>query len=252
MDMRDKEFDRVFNQKFEDFEVQPSPMVWNNIATQLDGKKAARSIMPWLSIAATVLIVATAGLLFLRKDNPMGQPKTKNKVAVSHIEPVLHANKPAGLVVVTKPAKVIASTASHKHNSSTPIDNNLTLGTVTPADIIDHEPLISTQPAIATITDPASTKVQATLPDVQLVPRILNTVPQAQTEKSVIASIDKQSTLPVKKRTIRSMGDLINALVAQVDKRDDKLIEFSDGDDGDDNSTTVTGVNLGLIKIKKQ
>jgi hypothetical protein len=47
------------------------------------------------------------------------------------------------------------------------------------------------------------------------------------------------------------LGGLINALIAKVDRRQDKLIEFSDSDD-DDAESNVTGLNLGLIKIKKQ
>ncbi|NNU34325.1 hypothetical protein HK413_09510 [Mucilaginibacter sp. S1162] len=44
---------------------------------------------------------------------------------------------------------------------------------------------------------------------------------------------------------------MVNALMAKIDKREDKLIEFSDSDD-DENGSDLTGVNLGLIKIKKQ
>ena len=49
----------------------------------------------------------------------------------------------------------------------------------------------------------------------------------------------------------RSFGGLINAVVGKIDKRKDKVIEFNDDDD-DDDGATVTGVNLGIIKIKKE
>jgi hypothetical protein len=46
------------------------------------------------------------------------------------------------------------------------------------------------------------------------------------------------------------LGGIINTIVAAVDKRDDKLIEFTDNDD--DDGSRVTAVNLGIFKIKKQ
>ncbi|NNU34327.1 hypothetical protein HK413_09520 [Mucilaginibacter sp. S1162] len=46
MDMQDKEFDKIFNTKFEDFEVEPSAMVWDNIAGELDGKKLNQLLCP--------------------------------------------------------------------------------------------------------------------------------------------------------------------------------------------------------------
>jgi hypothetical protein len=52
-----------------------------------------------------------------------------------------------------------------------------------------------------------------------------------------------------KKRRIRSFGDLINVVVSKVDKRKDKLIEFSSKDDDE---SLVTGINLGIIRVKKE
>jgi hypothetical protein len=47
-------------------------------------------------------------------------------------------------------------------------------------------------------------------------------------------------------RKIRSIGSLVNFVIAKVDKREDKLIEFKDSDEGSE----VSGINLGLVKIK--
>jgi hypothetical protein len=41
----------------------------------------------------------------------------------------------------------------------------------------------------------------------------------------------------------------LNVVIAAVDKRKDKVIEFSNTD-GDESS--ITGINLGIIKIKKE
>jgi hypothetical protein len=257
MDMQDKEFDRIFSQKFENFEEEPSPMVWDNIAIKVERKKSTRSILPWLSIAATVLIAVTAGIMFLQKGDQAIEQKKPTKLVAKRVEPVASVKdeaKEAEPVITAKPAKavsrVITSASGRRHNNVASSKSVTIPVDVTPADVFDHEPLINNQPIIATITNPASLKVQATLPDVQLVPKMLNT--EIQGEKSVTASVEGQDGKPGKKRGIHSMGGLINAIVAKFDKRDNKLIEFSDGDEDDDNGTTLTGVNLGLIRIKKQ
>jgi hypothetical protein len=54
---------------------------------------------------------------------------------------------------------------------------------------------------------------------------------------------------PVKKHRIRSLGDVFNVVIAAVDKRKDKVIEFSNTDEDD---ATITGLNLGFIKVKKE
>jgi hypothetical protein len=54
---------------------------------------------------------------------------------------------------------------------------------------------------------------------------------------------------PVKKRA-SGLGGLINTIVAAVDKREDKLIEFTDANN--DEGSRVTALNLGIFKIKKQ
>ena len=55
--------------------------------------------------------------------------------------------------------------------------------------------------------------------------------------------------LPGKKRSISGLGGLINAIVAKVDKREDKIVEFTESND---DGALLSSVNLGLVKIKKQ
>ena len=75
-------------------------------------------------------------------------------------------------------------------------------------------------------------------------------VTQDQSKSQVIAQVPatEQTSKPVKKHGIRNFGDMVNLVIAKVDKRKDKVIEFSDTDDGD----SITGINLGVIKIKKE
>jgi hypothetical protein len=61
---------------------------------------------------------------------------------------------------------------------------------------------------------------------------------------------DKQNTkFAKKKRRMNTFGDMMNAVIAKIDKRQNKFIEFSNTD-GDE--ATITSVNLGIVKIKKE
>lgn len=259
MAMQDKDFDKLFNQKFEDFEVEPSIACWNNIEAELDGKKATRSIIPWISIAAAILVIATAGVLFLKGDTQTGHDNKNNKLVLNPIKPVApvkveveEANQ-AQTVVTARPATVRTTLAiRHQVSRMAPGAKSIIPVAVTPADIIEHDPSINEQAIIASVPNPASTKPAAILPDVQLTPRIIQDEGSNPALITANSSTERQDIEPVKRRGLHSFGGLINAVVAKLDKRDDKFIEFSDGDDGDDNATKVTGVNLGVIKIKKQ
>jgi hypothetical protein len=257
MDMQDKKFDQIFNQKFENFEEEPSLMVWDNITRRLDGKKANRSFLPWLSIAATILVVATASVLFLNSGKEAGTQNNNNKLIANRVKPTVSVKRE---VAETKHAyttlngksaqttSVAVSINKSRKLNDVPSPQNVAIPVdVTPADVLDHEPLINNQPVIVTLP---VTQIQVTLPDIQLAQKTSSA--DSGVENQAIVSGAKQDVEPAKKRGIHSFGGLINAVVAKIDKRDDKVVEFSDGDGDDDNSTTLTGINLGLIKIKKQ
>ena len=69
-----KNIERLFQEKFKDFEVEPSEKVWKNIESRLKEKKRNRKVIPfWLKlsgIAATLLIgfLITNSLLNSNKD----------------------------------------------------------------------------------------------------------------------------------------------------------------------------------------
>ena len=56
------------------------------------------------------------------------------------------------------------------------------------------------------------------------------------------------STLVKRRHKIHNFGDLVNLVVDKLDKREDKVIQFADDEDGDSH---LTGVNLGIVRIKK-
>ena len=112
--MQDKEFDDLFRSKLGDFEVQPSAEVWQNIDAELAGKKK-KSVFTLLSIAASVLILLTAGILFIPKKGAVKQGKPDTNVVAkanpSTVKPenVKPVNSPEAqqeqLAVVVTPVK---------------------------------------------------------------------------------------------------------------------------------------------------
>jgi hypothetical protein len=65
MNMQDKEFDELFRSKLGDLEVAPSKSVWDNIAAEVVIGRENRSALPFISIAASVLVLVTAGVFFI-------------------------------------------------------------------------------------------------------------------------------------------------------------------------------------------
>ncbi|MFA6087805.1 MAG: hypothetical protein WC743_25830 [Mucilaginibacter sp.] len=250
--MQDKEIDQLFRSEFEGFEIEPSPQVWGNIIDKLNADRRKKAFFPYLSIAASVLVVIAVGLYFI----PQVKVRTKKPVQIAAAK---NNNEPKVIIAPAVPVKendlrkpsqgAIASVikANKVHKGSKIRRDNATK----PAEVIDKpiEQIAAViernneilKPTVPDIETPLSIKTQIT-DDVPLITRpnvLIAQVPQAK----VIAAA------PAKKRRISSLGDLINVVVSKVDKRKDKIIEFTNTDDDE---STISGLNLGLIKIKKQ
>ncbi|WP_214071297.1 hypothetical protein [Mucilaginibacter sp. dw_454] len=258
MDMQDKDFDKIFNSKFEDFEVEPSPMVWDNIADELDNKKGKRSWMPYLSIAALLAVICTAGLLLLQKETTGEHHhsyanSTRHDTVKSLTQTAAPVVKQPEPVVVDRSATDrVASNSNHQHKNVSPVTHITEQVTAKKEDAVNNVQAPKANPQlIAQVTAPINDPVKPIMPDVQLAPKTIDIAATPVERPAVMASAGNQENEPVKKRGIHNLGGLINVLVAKVDKRQDKLIEFSDDAD-DDAETSVTGVNIGPLKIKKQ
>jgi hypothetical protein len=258
MDMQDKEFDKLLNSKFENFEAEPSPMVWDNIAGELDGKKGKRALLPWLSIAATIIVLVTAGVLFFQQKGDDDTIKHHTKLTANNTQRVERATVKTDTTHTNNVAATIDPDRSNKKASATIAKVN------TINKDINVNPTITDNPTHQ--PEPVKTEEQPLIAAAENRPVIKNVVPDNDskpvtktsvietpvTQPAVIASVAKHDDAPVvKKRGIHNLGGLLNVIIAKVDKRPDKLIEFTDSDD-DDASSNLTGVNLGIIKVKKQ
>lgn len=258
MKTSDKELDDLFTSKLHDFEVEPAANLWQNISTELDRKPKRKSIVLGLRIAAGILIVLSAGLLLLLKNEPAktNLPKKVAKVVLQKIDPNINqiaslGDKKSTLLLSVK-NKVIKE-ASPKKGKSKVIVTKPTIVQKPENELISIQTSAQNKPE----AEPVISKNNAVESRVALVPDVsVSLKPQPEIEvpiKTVVKPSmfsSENNTVKVKHKRIRSIGDVVNLVMAKVDKRQDKLIQFSDADDGEESN--VTGINLGIISIKKE
>lgn len=255
MEMQDKEFDQLFNSKLNDFEAEPSAKVWQNIDRELNGKKARRSITPYLSIAASVIVLASVSLWFFNQKQEKAQHPVKLVKRIKPFKPQTDTNESTAPVSIVEERLNEAVAANIKiKTASGPNKPRVTEQapqetTIALPEAISQKP----EPVLANVPAQKAPVLQPAVPanSVPLSTGLLADNPVEYIEKPIDAGKDTPATekSPVKKKA-HGLGGLINTIVAAVDKREDKLIEFTDSDN--DEGSRVTGVNLGLIKIKQQ
>ncbi len=257
--MQDKEFDDAFCSKLDGFEAEPSGRVWEGIDEGLDANRRRAIFTPILRIAASIILVAGLGiLLFVNRDKvtPVKGGKTglvKNtRPQVKQPETVTPVKQPES--VKTAEPQVAVNRIAH---TSVPKKENALVITSQTQVIQKETPEIikpTEQPIMATVELPKKTEIAQPVvpgPETPLVTKTItgnsgqtNAIPQltAQVQANDVAA------KPAKRRGIHNFGDLVNIVVAKVDKRKDKAIEFTDSDDGE---SSITAVNIGPVKLKK-
>ena len=253
--MQDKEFDDLFRSKLSGMEAEPSASVWKGIAAEL-GQKQKRSIAPTLRIAAAVLVIMAAGTWFLvnrGEEHPNKLTHTKTVVkptGVSKAEPATAIASTGGEPTVTQVQPVQQLAAVKPHVMAKPVNGTKVVEAQTKPDVA----ALQVQPvqALAAAT-PEKQPVTHELPNVTLTAQNITVEPSAfrsagdvPTTTTPVASAQPEKK---KKHGIRSLGDLVNVVVAKIDKRETKIIEFTETDE---DQSTVTGLNLGILSVKKE
>jgi len=253
----DKELDKLFQQRFGDLEIEPSAAVWEKITGTMDQKRRKKAFPSFWMAAASIVVLISAGLLYFRPQEviklqgstEMAQNIEGNSSRSELSEAPLSIEAP------------LYSTQSEKANLPE-------FSPVNASEVKSNEySLVQMSP----VTEP-EVKVPAAEP-VVIASEPVKKVNQVQPKKSVKVPnrySGDQSALDVTQpdmmakadfqeeevnpdesevrgqKKIRSIGSLVNFVIAKVDKREDKIIEFKDSDEGSE----VSGINLGLVKIK--
>jgi hypothetical protein len=253
MDMQDREFDKIFREKLDCFESEPSAGVWPGIVSGLNGNKRRNTPVWTLRIAASIIVLIAAGVLFFPKKREQGQGHTAKQLRAAIIQrspvPVMEQGtvKPKTSADDLDKQHEMAVGNAPAHLSKIAL---LAAGAIVSGPAVDIRQTETTTPPenrpemLSAVAPDDRTQIEAKqMPDNQA----------AFVNKPVSAAIQMPvataNIAPVKTaHKIRSFGDLVNVVVAKIDKRKDKVIEFSDDDDG----SSVTAVNLGIIKIRRE
>lgn len=257
--MQDKEFDNLFRSKLDSFEAEPTRQVWLGITEGLDGKRRYRALLPWLGIAASITILAAAGILFIpQKRATSVKPAIKEGIAKTQpapvkAEPAKTQPKPKAIEAVVK--QQVNQVA---HTKAKPVNNGeakVKETVAAPAPAIENVVKHDEQPVLAAVQQKPE-PVTPVLPS-DATPIITKTVVndnQAAVQTVAAANVpvvDKQEiTQPKPKRKVHGIGGFLNTVIAAVDKRKDKIIEFGNSDD--DESSNISAVNLGILKFKNK
>ena len=256
----DKDLDKVFQKRFGEFEIEPSVAVWGRISETMDRKTKRKVFTPvfWMA-AASVLILISAGLWFYRPaeiielqgeakvaNQPVNNPElplvneviVKDDDLMKNKEPVQPQIKEVRLAVISanqlKEIRLSEPLPSVEPEVKLPVVQETLIAEVVPApkkiNIIKPEKETKVpgrytgDQSLLDVTQP-DMMAKAYLPE----------------EESVFSDSENKG-----QTKIRSVGSLLNFVIAKVDKREDKVIQFKDGSEG----TEVSGINLGLVKIK--
>ncbi|SDL75441.1 hypothetical protein SAMN05421813_10238 [Daejeonella rubra] len=254
----DKELDKLFQQRFGDFEVEPSNDVWGKISNKMDNKKSGRrSFSPFWMAAASVIVVISAGLWFTRPleivklqgNSEMAEEKVESLVPPTISEPTAEPVQEEPILAELNPGLT-------EFSPEKSVTNDFKLIAEVPQALPEVKPAAE-QPQIVIASNPVKKPIAAQQKQAVKVPaRYSGDQSQLDvTQPDMIAKVDVQEEQIIEEervntgsKKIRSIGSLVNFVIAQVDKRDDKLIEFKDGVEGSE----VSGINLGLVKIKSR
>lgn len=246
--MQDKDFDRLFKDRFEAFEVEPSDSVWQKITREVDKpvQKKKKTFTPYWMAAASVVLL-TSAVLWLNKPEEVIklQGKLQEQVMMKQTKVTALDTQDDKSQVIDEPASKVIMAAqpektkylvSHKEVKSKITQANKTVlpEKTNPEAPANEEVFVAAQKvSIDVLNQQKPTTNQGDL------------VVMAKVDES---EIEEPGEIEATSPRIKSVGGLVNFVIAQVDRRDDKIIEFRDGEEG----STVSGINIGPLKFKSR
>ncbi len=255
--MQDKDFDKLFKDRFADFDEQPSAQSWLNIEKQLHRKPKNKLPFLWMA-AASVLVVLGIGFLLYRQPTEVIQLKKKTELAKIN-NPV----KKTEIVAVDNSLPTIDK-ERFTSSDSTPIEssNKTEKNLVTDATIasghsvLDVKKIENMQTRFNTQSASAKRKVTESNRKINNEKLQKENASESLEEQITLAQTDniKQdktadgTTDELPRKKIKSVGDLVNMVIAKVDNRKEKLFKLSKTEESDNE---ITEINLGLFKYKK-
>lgn len=261
MKMQDKEFDDLFRAKLDDFEMEPHARVWDNIDAELAGKKGKKSIFPILRIAASIIILVTAGILFIprKKIVKQGRPD-KNNVAVNKVKPsglkpvdhtpaITPVTKDESTVKVQEPVNRIARIRQSKKTVMPATQNVQDMQQIAKTEPVkvEEQPVLA---AVSTKTDDIGEPITLATETPKIKQVEVDDIPSIQVQPALALAqtpAGKTAKPVVKKHGIRNIGDLVNLVVDKADKHKGQLKRFTDSDDDE---SVISMLHFGSARKK--
>lgn len=250
----DKELDKLFQKSFSDLEIEPGNAVWNNISDQLDNQKRGKKSfsMFWMA-AASIVVVLSAGLWLFRPVEVIklqGLAQNKEEVVPESVipEPAKETeNAPASDEQSSEFVAIVPEiTGASKKESNEVQSQELKQQPeekeeITIAAVQRNEPVV-----------PKELKAKVLLPELNSFEKKTEIVVEdqvlAQSSDHSLEDIQSDEQIYSGQRKIKSIGGLVNFVIAKVDRRENKIIEFKDGDEGSE----LAGLNLGIVKYRNR
>ncbi len=122
-----KHIDRIFQERFKDFEVAPKDAVWGEIASQLNEKKKKRRVIPiwwrYASVAALLALLLTIGGIYFNNNtivptNQVVDIKDSTPSKTTKPSDFNRVNKTSNPITNTKESKVIESLNNNNEDSN--------------------------------------------------------------------------------------------------------------------------------------
>jgi len=258
--MLDKDFDQLFKSSFEDFEVQPAANSWDKITAGLDKKPQRKNFGIFWMAAASVVVVLGIGIGLYTK--PVTVIKLRGNTDDILNLAAKEQNNDAEIVKDVDVKNAKSKTADDTKNEGFLANNHPTTKTnknnlETDATIYNTSNVLLTkdtgiEPSQIVATKAVRTKTvteriledeaSKNLDDAKIKTQTLlayNTIDENLVENGYQTN---------RRQKIKSVGDLVNFVVAKVDKREEKIIKVSKTDESDNE---ITGINLGLFRFRK-
>lgn len=233
--MSDKEFDKLFKERFVEFQVNPPESLWPAINERLGNNKRKTDFSVFWMVAASVVLVFAAGLyLFM--------PNKAIRLHGDDTVPVVFQVKPA-TPEYTEEQPLIEHPVTRKQIFTKP-----GVRTVKKIEAVETKGFGKTaeeNPSEAVKLAGISSKIEMH-EDHSLNKEPVISIPDEGDWQNASSFASDSGFRTGGRPRIKSVGDLVNLVIAKVDQREDKIIEMTNTDEG----TSISGINLGVLKIK--
>lgn len=256
-----KEFDQQLRKKFEDFRPEAPRGLWDKIAAQLDAEESP-SVVPapakprqfptwWMAVAATLLVVC--GVLYWQNrpvsvtylhahvdavkepEEAVVEPRAPEEVPEPVAEPLdlerlsrLFAKRNGKRKVEERPQRVV-----REHQP----EEVVSVGDVEPRQLVTSGPKTPSFDMLSRQRD----SLESGEIELAGVPAIEPLVVLEAEEETMLASVE-QTKQPF------GLSNILNYVVGTVDQRDEKLVTFSNDEEG----SLKLDFNFGLAKNRKK